>query len=66
MRRVPRRRSGVHAVDDTDRVWCRILLRDVRLERCLQCRHLIEIRERDGSVFVSCRSDSSATGATNT
>jgi hypothetical protein len=56
----------VHAVDDTDRVWCRILLRDVRLERCLQCRHLIEIRERDGSVFVSCRSDSSATRATNT
>lgn len=58
MARDPSRTSGVHAVDDVNRVWCPASARDVHVERCMTCGRLTGMHERDGVMFVMCRDGS--------
>jgi hypothetical protein len=57
MPRTPRRRSGVHPIDQTFRVWCPQVRHDVRATRCLECPRLSQIMVRGGQRFVACRAD---------
>jgi hypothetical protein len=44
-------------VDENGEVWCSTSRGVVHVDRCRDCTRLTAILERDGSRFVSCRSD---------
>lgn len=48
------RRSSAREVDPDNRVWCSSRGRYVHVERCMDCRRLSGLHERDGMLYVLC------------